>query len=84
MRCGVLWGLWPEAEEEDVKPAKTPRKGAKGKGKAKQNVAEGERKGECRRGLGLDEAVRDARQACYLKYLNGAAAVVYGIPCYLE
>jgi len=84
VRCGELWGLWPEVEEEEVKPAKTPRKGAKGKGKAKQNVSEGERKGDCRRGLGLDEAVRDARQACYLKYLNGAAAVVYGIPCYLE
>ena len=83
VRAGELWGLWPEAQEEvESKPSKTPRKGAKGKGKAKE--ATGERRGECRRGLGLDEAVRDARQACYLKYLNGAAAVVYGIPCYLE
>ncbi|XPS94157.1 Separase [Ascochyta lentis] len=83
VRAGELWGLWPEAQEEvDAKPAKTPRKGGKGKAKAKQ--VEPERKGGCRRGVGLDEAVRDARQACYLKYLNGAAAVVYGIPCYLE
>lgn len=83
IRCGELWGLWPEAEEVvEAKPSKTPKKGAKAK--KKQNVGEGERKGECRRGFGLDEAVRDARQACYLKYLNGAAAVVYGIPCYLE
>ncbi|KAF2632601.1 hypothetical protein BU25DRAFT_487063 [Macroventuria anomochaeta] len=83
VRAGELWGLWPEVQEEiDAKPSKTPRKGTKGKAKAKQ--VEGERKGECRRGVGLDEAVRDARQACYLKYLNGAAAVVYGIPCYLE
>jgi separase len=37
-----------------------------------------------RRGVGLDEAVRDARTACYLRYLNGAAAVVYGIPVYLD
>jgi separase len=36
------------------------------------------------RGIGLDEAVRDAREACVLRYLNGAAAVVYGIPVYLE
>ncbi|KAI4929373.1 uncharacterized protein J4E92_005037 [Alternaria infectoria] len=36
------------------------------------------------KGVGLDEAVRDARKACYLKYLNGAAAVVYGIPVYLD
>ena len=84
VRAGELWGLWPEAEEVEAKPTKTPRKGAKSKGKAKANVVEAERKGECKRGVGLDEAVRDARQACYLKYLNGAAAVVYGIPCYLE
>lgn len=81
VRLGELWGLWPD-EEVDVKPMKTPRKGAKAKGKMKEMVAE--RNGPCRRGVGLDEAVRDARQACYLKYLNGAAAVVYGIPCYLE
>lgn len=36
-----------------------------------------------RRGVGLDEAVREARDACVLRYLNGAAAVVYGIPVYL-
>lgn len=83
VRAGELWGLWPEVQEEsDTKPTKTPRKG-KTKAKGKQ-VVEGARKGECRRGVGLDEAIRDARQACYLKYLNGAAAVVYGIPCYLE
>ena len=39
---------------------------------------------QCNRGVGLDEAVRDARDACVLKYLNGAAAVMYGIPVYLE
>jgi separase len=36
------------------------------------------------RGVGLDEAVKEARKACVLRYLNGAAAVVYGIPVYLE
>jgi separase len=82
VRAGELWGLWPEEDQEPAsKPTKTPRKG-KAKAKAKDVI--GERKGECRRGIGLDEAVRDARQACVLKYLNGAAAVVYGIPCYLE
>ena len=40
--------------------------------------------GDRHRGLGLDEAVREARKACVLRYLNGAAAVVYGIPVYLE
>jgi separase len=36
------------------------------------------------RRIGLDEAVGQARDACVLRYLNGAAAVVYGIPVYLE
>ncbi|KAJ1914498.1 separin protein [Tieghemiomyces parasiticus] len=34
--------------------------------------------------VSLTEAVRDARDDCNLKYLIGAAPVVYGIPCYLE
>lgn len=36
------------------------------------------------KGVGLDEAVKEARKACVLRYLNGAAAVVYGIPVFLE
>ncbi|KAF2093658.1 hypothetical protein NA57DRAFT_81158 [Rhizodiscina lignyota] len=32
----------------------------------------------------LAEAVAASRDACYLKYLNGAAMVVYGIPVYLD
>ena len=31
----------------------------------------------------LVESVRRSRSACYLRYLNGAAFVVYGIPVYL-
>ena len=31
----------------------------------------------------LVEAVARSREACYLRYLNGAAAVVYGVPVYL-
>ena len=31
----------------------------------------------------LVEAVNRSRSACYLRYLNGAAPVVYGIPVYL-
>ncbi|RVX74674.1 hypothetical protein B0A52_01801 [Exophiala mesophila] len=32
----------------------------------------------------LSEAVAGARDSCLLKYLNGAAPVVYGVPVYLE
>lgn len=45
------------------------------KGKAKG----GEKQG----GRSLVEAVRSGREACVLRYLNGAAAVVYGIPVYV-
>ncbi|KAJ5908037.1 Peptidase C50 separase [Penicillium taxi] len=34
-------------------------------------------------GLGLDAAVAGARGSCVLKYLNGAAPVVYGVPVFL-
>ncbi|KAF1958587.1 hypothetical protein CC80DRAFT_490435 [Byssothecium circinans] len=43
-----------------------------------------EREREQSRGVGLDEAVKEARKECVLRYLNGAAAVVYGIPVFLE
>jgi separase len=99
VKAGELWGLWPEPQEEvaAVAPPKTPGRKAKGKGRVAQLVDEGGAKkgkkgkdaerevvGERRRGLGLDECVREARGACVLRYLNGAAAVVYGIPVYLE
>lgn len=34
--------------------------------------------------VSLTKAVAQARDACVLKYLNGAATVVYGIPVYLS
>jgi separase len=33
---------------------------------------------------GLDTAVAGARASCVLKYLNGAAPVVYGVPVFLD
>lgn len=36
------------------------------------------------RPVSLDQAVANARDACLLKYLNGAAPVMYGIPVVLE
>ena len=33
--------------------------------------------------MSLVEAVTQSRDACYLRYLNGAAPVVYGVPVYL-
>ena len=39
---------------------------------------------EARGKVSLDRAVALARDKCLMKYLNGAAPVVYGIPVYLS
>ncbi|KAH7402763.1 peptidase family C50-domain-containing protein [Pyrenochaeta sp. MPI-SDFR-AT-0127] len=53
--------------------------------KGKEVVGEGMHLyGDLQTRVALDEAVKDARKSCVLRYLNGAAAVVYGIPVYLE
>jgi separase len=39
---------------------------------------------ECKPKASLTQAIAGCRDACYLKYLNGAALVVYGIPVYLK
>ena len=88
------WGLVEEeggkakrmnVEESPVKvgrsemgsPVKRGRR-AKGKAAVKEEVA------ECRSKVGLDQAVGEAREACIMKYLNGAAPVVYGVPVFLS
>ncbi|KAF2814928.1 uncharacterized protein BDZ99DRAFT_434896 [Mytilinidion resinicola] len=71
-----------------VKDVEKARGAGFGRGKGKKaDVSTGEEEGAevvRRRGVGLDEAVRGGREACVLRYLNGAAAVVYGIPVFLE
>ena len=37
-----------------------------------------------KRGVSLTEALARARDDCTLKYLNGAAPVIYGVPVFLE
>ncbi|KAI7816937.1 peptidase family C50-domain-containing protein [Gamsiella multidivaricata] len=44
----------------------------------------GEAKESDKTQLSLVEAVKEAREECRLKYLVGAASVVYGIPCFLK
>ena len=63
---------------------KTPRKTP---GRSRSRAAGDDR--ESREGQGAQKkrslvgAVVKGREACYLRYLNGAAAVVYGVPVYL-
>ncbi|KIW97579.1 uncharacterized protein Z519_01163 [Cladophialophora bantiana CBS 173.52] len=57
-------------------------------GNAKTSKEDGTRRQACDNPklgpVSLDEAVAQARDACLLKYLNGAAPVMYGIPVFLE
>lgn len=69
---------------DEVEGARGPGSAKKVLKKGKNGVSESASGADRRRGLGLDGCVRDARKACVLRYLNGAAAVVYGIPVYLE
>jgi separase len=73
------------AEVESARGTAAGRGKRKNAGKVGDDSENRGATGEQRRmGLGLDEAVREARDACVLRYLNGAAAVVYGIPVFLE
>ncbi|CAO2657190.1 Nn.00g033160.m01.CDS01 [Neocucurbitaria sp. VM-36] len=68
-------------EVEGTRGSGNGKKGKKDNGLASDELG---LHGNRHRGMGLDEAVREARKSCVLRYLNGAAAVVYGIPVYLE
>lgn len=63
-------------------PAKTPAK-TPGRNKKKTSTTDGQN-GQVKKAESLTEAVAKSRDVCYLRYLNGAASVVYGVPVYLE
>lgn len=44
----------------------------------------GKKSGFIKPGVSLTEALAAAREDCTLKYLNGAAPVIYGVPVFLE
>lgn len=79
MEMMVDWGL---VEHHDLPQAKAKT------GKKKTDSGSDGRKKRCatqQRGeVSLDQAVAHARDACLLRYLNGAAPVMYGIPVFLE
>ena len=72
------WGLLLQPQTEA--PGNPAERGAKQRVKNKVAMVksiESER-------VSLDQAVARGRDACILKYLNGAAPVVYGIPVFLS
>ncbi|THX19475.1 hypothetical protein D6D12_10694 [Aureobasidium pullulans] len=97
VKLGEQWGLWsstPAVPSRELAPPKTPRKrgrsvpktpsktpsrtpGGRSRSRLVMRDEEGDRKNS------LAEAVMLSRDACTLRYLNGAATVVYGVPVYL-
>lgn len=84
MATFVNWGLLGQdvLKENKGKSRKLKNKGVT----RKQNAELDDRHAEenPRTMVALDDAVARARDACLLRYLNGAAPVIYGIPVYLD
>ena len=72
------WGLLRDAEpplsSSPIKKARKPR------GKLKEATSSSSMDTP----ISLDQAVASGRDSCFLRYLNGAAPVVYGVPVFLR
>lgn len=82
MKTFTEWGLLgKELIKEEAAGGKRRGKNATAKGKGgKQSAPERDLP---KQKVALDEAVASARSSCVLRYLNGAAPVIYGIPVVL-
>lgn len=74
----------PSTPQKAPKTPKTPKvvktpAAAKTPARSRSRSTAGDRRGP----ISLASAVARSRDACYLRYLNGAAPVVYGVPVYL-
>lgn len=74
------WGLFEG--REPCASSSPMKKGAKQRGKGRAKDTEKVERDE-RKSISLDQAVAQSRDSCILRYLNGAAPVVYGVPVYL-
>ena len=97
--CLTRWGLFEDAGRQTADDSSREGYGrgkskskTRGKSRAREriDVDANDKETECRKSGGnkgqvtLDQAVAWAREKCFLKYLNGAAPVVYGIPVCLS
>ena len=74
------WGLF--RDHQPPLSSSPVKKGAKQKGKGRAKNTE-KVEGDESKLVSLDQAVAQGRDSCILRYLNGAAPVVYGVPVYL-
>ncbi|KAE9963105.1 hypothetical protein BLS_009684 [Venturia inaequalis] len=97
VKAGELWGLWDIPAESTSKLSKgkevecarnggvaARRKLFESKAKEDIRTKRGVSPEPVKRKMDLSRAVARGRESCYLKYLNGAAMVTYGIPVYLR
>lgn len=75
------WGLFGDAKP--AVPSSPVKKSARQRGKSKAKDVK-ETNAVEKGPVSLDEAVAQGRESCLLKYLNGAAPVVYGVPVFLS
>jgi separase len=81
----ALKGKQKAGKEQSMPIEKARSQGRRGKGKATAQVGVGgEGLARLEDRVDLCEAIRRGRDECYLRYLNGAALVVYGIPVMLD
>ena len=75
MKMMAEWGLiWEESNTQATAGKSNARKAKDGKASPRRT----------RGVVALDQAVAQARDSCMLRYLNGAAPVIYGVPVFLE
>ncbi|KAK0903240.1 separin protein [Friedmanniomyces endolithicus] len=74
----------PPQAPKTPKTRKAPKPPAPAAKTPARSRSRGEQSREAGKKRSLVEAVARSRDACYLRYLNGAAPVVYGVPVYLE
>jgi separase len=89
------WGLCDErpksraTDDEPFEPEKGMSSDLKGlsigeRKKLLQASIRGKNVVQAKNGVSLTAALAKAREDCTLKYLNGAAPVIYGVPVFLE
>jgi separase len=97
LKAGELWGLWEPAEtpkslvikgkaKKNMEMEQSRGSRAAGKrpvGRDRSRIVSRSDGGDLARSS-VVEAVRRSRDECYLRYLNGAALVIYGIPVFLD
>jgi separase len=99
VNMGETWGLWrPEsthkllalkgrqrnADTEEARGGRVNTGKGKNAGSATGSVYGNRAAVNNGKKISLVEAVRLGREECYLRYLNGSALVVYGIPVFLD